>query len=206
VTVLWIGGSTDAGKTTLARALATRFGCELYEYDRSDGRHHQTLAAEHQDIRAFMLASMDARWATPSPEQLYRRAMRSFRLRWPLLLRELAELPQDPGRPLVVEGFGLLPDLVRPLMDDLRQGLWVLPTEAFRRASWLRRGKPSFRAQVSDGDRAAANLWSRDLKLAATIERQALRLKAKLLINDGSLTADQLADVAADWFAPFLRA
>ncbi|HEX3405735.1 MAG TPA: hypothetical protein VHS81_00745, partial [Caulobacteraceae bacterium] len=205
VTVFWIGGSTDAGKTTLARALATRFGCELYEYDRSNSRHHQTLAAEHQDIRAFMLAGVDARWVTPSPEQLYRRAMRSFRLRWPLLLRELAELPQGRGRPLIVEGFGLLPDLVRPLMDDPRQGLWVVPTETFRRASWERRGKPGFRSQLSDPERGAASLWARDLKLAATIERQARRLKLRLVVNDGAAGAEPLADLATDWFAPFLR-
>jgi hypothetical protein len=206
VNILWIGGSTDAGKTTLARALAAKFGCERYEYDRADAAHHEALAAQHQDIRAFMLAGADARWVAPTPEQLHRRAMRSFRLRWPLLLRELAELPHGAGRPVIIEGFGLLPELVRPLMDDPRQGLWMLPTEAFRRGSWLRRGKPSFRAEVSDPDRAADNLWGRDLKLAETIERQARRLKLKLLVNDGSLFAEQLADVAADWFAPFLRA
>ncbi len=206
MTILWIGGSTDAGKTTLARALAARCGCELYEYDRTDAAHHEALAARHQDIRAFMLAGADARWVTPTPEQLYRRAMRSFRLRWPLLLRELAELSARPGAPVIIEGFGLLPDLVRPLLDDVRQGLWLMPTEAFRRGSWLRRGKPSFRDQVSDPDRAAANLWDRDLRLAEEIERQARVLQLKLVVNDGSLFAEQLVDAAADWFAPFLRA
>ena len=206
MTILWIGGATDAGKTTLARALAARFGCELYEYDRTDAAHHEALAAQHQDIRAFMLASMDARWVTPTPEQLFRRAMRSFRLRWPLLLRELGELPPRPGAPVIIEGFGLLPDLVRPLLDDPRQGLWLMPTEAFRRGSWLRRGKPGFRAQVSDPDRAAANLWDRDLLIAEEIERQARALQLHLVVNDGALFAEQLVDVAADWFAPFLRA
>jgi molybdopterin-guanine dinucleotide biosynthesis protein len=204
VTILWIGGATDAGKTTLARALAARFGCELYEYDRTDAAHHEALAAQHHDVRAFMLASMDARWVTPTPEQLFRRAMRSFRLRWPLLLRELGELTARPGATVIIEGFGLLPDLVRPLMDDARQGLWLAPSEAFRRGSWLRRDKPGFRAQVSDPDRAAANLWGRDLLLAAEIERQAHALQLKLIINDGAMFADELVDAAADWFAPFL--
>ena len=94
---------------------------------------------------------------------------------------------------------------MRPLLDDVRQGLWLVPTEAFRRGSWQRRGKPRFRNQTSDPDRAAANLWDRDLLLAAEIERQARALQLKLLVNDGALPAEQLVDAAADWFAPFLQ-
>ena len=204
MTILWIGGATDAGKTTLARALAARFGCRLYEYDRTDVAHHEALAARDDDIRAFMQASADERWVTPAPDELFRRSMRSFQLRWPMLLAELAELAPGPGAPVIVEGFGLLPDLVRPLLDDPRQGLWLVPTEAFKRGSWERRGKPGFRAQVSDPTRAAANLWDRDVLLAAEIARQARALQLKLMINDGALDAEQLADAAADWFAPFL--
>ena len=206
MTILWIGGSTDAGKTTLSRTLAARFGCELYEYDRSDAVHHEALAAQHQDVRAFMLAGVDARWAEPTPDELYRRAMRSFRLRWPLLLKELGEAPGRGRAPRIIEGFGLLPDLVRPLMDDPRQGLWMTPTEDFRRGSWLRRDKPSFRDQLSDPERGAANLWQRDLMLAAEIERQARALQLKLNVNDGSQFAEQMVEDAAAWFAPFLPA
>jgi hypothetical protein len=32
--VLWIGGATDAGKTSVARALAARHGWQSYHYDR----------------------------------------------------------------------------------------------------------------------------------------------------------------------------
>ena len=132
--------------------------------------------------------------------------MRSFRLRWPLLLRELGELAADARAPVIIEGFGLLPDLVRPLMDDARQGLWLTPTEAFRRGSWLRRGKPGFRAEVSDPDRGAANLWDRDLLLAEEIERQARALRLNVVVNDGSRFTDEMVEAAAAWFAPFLPA
>ena len=122
-----------------------------------------------------MLASPDARWVTPTPEQLHRRAMRSFRLRWPLLLAELAELPlRSCARPVVIEGFGLLPDLVRPLMDNPAPGALVtaLPRR-FAETRGCAAASPAFRHEVSDPDRAADNLWTRDLELADTIERQA---------------------------------
>lgn len=151
-----------------------------------------------------MQGSADDRWVTPASEELFRRSMRSFHLRWPLLLRDLAELARRPDAPVIVEGFGLLPELVAPLLDDPRQGLWLIPTEAFKRASWERRSKPGFRTQVSDPDRGAANLWDRDLLLAAEIERQARALELKVIVNDGGLDAGQLADAAVDWFAPFL--
>jgi hypothetical protein len=122
------------------------------------------------------------------------------------LLRELGELPSRPGAPVIIEGFGLLPDLVRPLMDDARQGLWIVPSEDFKRGSWLRRGKPSFRDKLSDPERGAANLWERDALLTREIVRQTHALELKLIVNDGALFAEQLAETAADWFAPFLRA
>jgi molybdopterin-guanine dinucleotide biosynthesis protein len=205
LTILWIGGAADAGKTTLARGLAERLGCELYEYDRTDAAHHEALAAEHGDIRAFMAASLDARWVEPTPEELYRRAMRSFRLRWPLVLRELAGLAADPRQLVVVEGFGLLPDLVRPLMNDLRQGLWLVPTDEFKRGAWRRRGKPSWAAMVADPDRGAANLWVRDAFIADEVARQARAMGLALVVNDGALFASQLVELAAGQFAPFLR-
>ena len=202
--VLWIGGATDAGKTTLARGLADALRCEVYEYDRTDVAHHEALAAEHADIRAFIDASLDARWVEPTPEELYRRSMRSFRLRWPLALRELAGLATQRA-PVIVEGFGLLPDLVRPLMNDPRQGLWLVPSDDFKRGSWRRRGKPSWAGQVADPDTGAANLWARDQLIAEEVARQTRAFGLTLIVNDGALFPSQLVELAAGQFAPFVR-
>ena len=49
--ILWIGGATDAGKTTPAKLLAERNGFQLYHYDKSSGAAARMLR--------------NARWKTP---------------------------------------------------------------------------------------------------------------------------------------------
>ncbi len=151
--VLWLGGGTDAGKTSVARCLAATYGLRLYEYDRTDRAHHELLAARDPDYASFIGASLDDRWVRPTPEELTARSLRSFVDRMPLVLEDLSTLAGS-GAPILVEGFGVMPELVSPFLSSPRQALWLVPTESFKRESMLRRGKPSFRDQVSDPQRA----------------------------------------------------
>jgi len=201
---LWIGGATDAGKTTQARRLAERHGLALYEYDRTDAAHHERLARSSPAYRAFLDASLDARWVETTPEALRDRALASFADRWPLVMEDLGAL-ERPGGPLLVEGFGLTPDLVAPLIDDPRRAIWLLPTEAFKRASWARRNKPSFRDQLSDPERGAENLFRRDLLLGGVIASQAAAHGLETLVVDAAMSEATIAQILDDRFAPFLE-
>jgi len=200
--VLWIGGATDSGKTTTARILAERHGLPIYHYDKHDLVHHEKLAKIYPAYRVFLAASLDERWVHPEPDELFRRSLQSFQDRFPLLLEELVSLPLERG--IVVEGFGLLPELLTPILSYPRQALWLMPTESFKRDSMTRRGKPSFGSQVSDLERAKSNLLARDLLLAAHIKSQVLQYGYTLYEVDGTRTADEMADRMEGYFAPFL--
>jgi adenylate kinase family enzyme len=76
--VLWIGGATDAGKTTVARIIAERYGLQLYNYDQHDLPQIERLAQTMTHYRAFLAASMDERWVRPEPEELAQRALQAF--------------------------------------------------------------------------------------------------------------------------------
>ncbi len=54
------------------------------------------------------------------------------------IVEHLLEFPSDCH--IVVEGFPLLPDRVKPLHDAPKQGVWLLPTPEFRRAAFESRG------------------------------------------------------------------
>jgi hypothetical protein len=199
---LWIGGATDAGKTTQARRLALFHTLALYECDRADAAQHERLAANSPRWRDFFDQSLDERWLEPTPEVLRDRALDSFAARFPLILKDLKALDRR-GRPVLAEGFCLTPDLVAPHLDDVRRAVWLLPTEPFKRRVWEHRAKPSWKDKVSDPDRGAQNLFERDLLLAREIERQAKARGFATLTIDGAAAEDAVTAQLEVRFAPF---
>lgn len=201
---LWIGGATDAGKTTVARRLALVHTVALFECDRRDAAEHERIAQASPAYRAFLDMDLEARWVATTPERLLANTLASFVERFPLILESLRRLERR-GRPVLAEGWDLTPDLVAPHLDDPRRAIWLIPTAAFKRRSWAARDKPSFRRQVSDPARAIRNAFTRDLLLGEEIARQAAAHGFDVMTIDGS--QDEAAVFAAleARFAPFLE-
>ena len=200
--VLWIGGATDSGKSTLAQKLAERHGLQIYHYDKRDLAHHEQLAQTRPAYQAFLTASLDERWVYPAPAELFQRMLESFQDRFPLVMQDLIALPRERG--ILAEGFGLLPGLLAPLLTHPAQALWLVPAEDFKLASMRRRGKPSFGAQVSDPERAKTNLLERDRLLTEYLREQVSKYGYTLVEVDGSRSAGEMADLIEAHFAPFL--
>lgn len=201
--VLWIGGATDSGKSTAAQKLAERHNLQIYHYDKHDPAHHERLAKVHPAYAAFLAASLDERWVSPQPEELFQRAVQAFRDRFPLMIQDLMAMPGDRG--IVAEGFGLLPELLAPILTYPDQAIWLAPTDAFKRASMLRRGKPSFATQTSDPERAKANLYGRDCLLAEYFREQAWKYGYTLYEVDETLPADEMVGLIERHFVRFLQ-
>lgn len=115
--VLWIGGATGAGKTSISRALAYRHDLQLYNVD------HRTYEHAHR-------AGADPKpdWELPASE-LADRFVAYSRERFPLVLDDLAALPPSPGA--IAEGPHLLPSLV----PAGAAAVFLVPTEERIRAT-----------------------------------------------------------------------
>jgi hypothetical protein len=192
-TICWIGGATDAGKTSVARALSCRHRLPVYHYDAHDVRHHHRLAERAPEYAAFLDMTLDERWVEPTPEDMASRAWQAFQDRFPLVLEDLTTLALPEGMPAIAEGFGLTPRLVLPVLAKPSQFVCLSPTDEFKLASMQRRGKGHFGGRVTDPRRAADNLARRDRLIADRLRLEARSLGMDVIEVDGSMSIAELA-------------
>jgi hypothetical protein len=191
--VYWIGGAPGAGKSTIARRIASRCGLELYATDDVMGDHaRRSTAADAPYLERFKAMSMDERWLTRSPETMLE-TFHWFRGEaFPLIVDDLLRRPA--GTPVVAEGFRLLPHLVMPLLENVDHAVWLLPTPAFRDAALASRGALwDLPGKTSDPERARLNLSRRDRMFTDRLIGECERLGCRTIELDVGVTEDEVA-------------
>jgi hypothetical protein len=199
-TVCWIGGATDAGKTSVARTLSCKHRLPVYHYDAHDVRHHDRLAERSAEYAVFLGKTLDERWVQPTPEEIASRAWQAFQDRFPLVLEDLTTLSLPEGMSVIAEGYGLTPRLVLPLLAKPSQFVCLSPTDEFKLASMQRRGKGHLGGQVGDPQRAADNLRRRDRLIADRLRLEARSLGVDVIEVDGPMSIDELATALGSRF------
>jgi 2-phosphoglycerate kinase len=192
--VYWIGGGSGAGKSTIARRLAVEHGMQLYVTDEVMSDHtRRSTADEAPYLHRFIEMSMDERWVNRSPQDMLD-SFHWFRGEgFGLIVEDLVALPSD--RPIVVEGFRLLPELVAPLLGPHRHGVWLVPTPEFRRAALESRGGLwSIAGKTTDPDRALANLLERERMFTARMVTDAERLGLPIITVDATMSEGELTE------------
>jgi hypothetical protein len=191
--VYWIGGGSGGGKSTIARRLAAAYGMRLYATDDVMPEHGgRSAAGDSPMLQAFMAMDMDERWVNRSPEVMLE-TFHWFRGEgFGLIVEDLLALPREPG--VVVEGFRLLPHLVRPLLAVPGHAVWLVPTAGFRRVAFDSRGSTwQIARRTSDPETALRNLLERDAMFTARLREEAGGLDLPVIEVDTTLTEDELA-------------
>ncbi|GGM16626.1 hypothetical protein GCM10010129_71050 [Streptomyces fumigatiscleroticus] len=193
--VYWIGGGSGAGKSTIARRLAGRYGWRLYATDDVMREHAgRTTPEEAPFLHEFIAMDMDERWVNRSPRVMLE-TFHWFRGEgFGLIVEDLLRLPRRPC--VVVEGFRLLPHLVKPLLAAPEHAVWLLPTPDFRRAAIRSRAVPGgdFTGKTSDPAKAGRNLAERDRMFTARLQEETGRLRLRTVQVDTTMTEDDLAE------------
>jgi len=199
--VYWIGGGSGAGKSTIARRLASQHGLSVYATDEVMADHARRTTQEDSPLlHRFMAMDMDERWVNRSPKTLLETFHWFQGEGFKLIIEDLLRLPRERG--VIVEGFRPLPRLVKPLLSVPPHGVWPLPTPAFRQAVLESRGGSAwgFLGRTSDPERALHNLLERDRMFTEILREETSRLEVTAIEIDSTMTEDDLAKRVTELF------
>ena len=202
--VYWIGGGSGAGKSTVAGSIAAEYGFRVYDTDAAMADHGSRASpALTPLLQRFMRMDGDERWVNRCPQEMFE-TFHWFRGEaFDLIVDDLLDMPTDP--PVIVEGFRLLPALVRPLLVRAGRAVWLLPTPEFRRVAFESRrpsGPPwTFINETTDPDKALANLLERDRLFTDHLRDEAHRLQLQVIEIGRGTTKEQAVDIVTSILA-----
>jgi hypothetical protein len=198
--VYWIGGGSGAGKSTIARRIAARHGLRRYGTDELMSDHaSRCTPGDSPFLSEFVAMNMDERWVNRAPVTMLE-TFHWFRGEgFGLIVEDLLRLPTEPG--VIVDGFRLLPRLVKPLLALPCHAVWLLPTPDFRRAAFDNRGSLwDISRRTSDPERALRNLLERDRMFTERLYDETERLELRVIEVDTTMTEDELTDRVTEAF------
>lgn len=197
--VHWIGGGSGAGKSTVARLLAAEAGFRLYHCDDRQAAHTaRSNPIHHPMLHRFIAMTMDERWVTRTPEEMFETFHGFHGEGFRLILEDLLNLPTDV--PVLVEGYKLLPRLVAPLLSHPDQAVWLIPTPEWRHTAFSARGSLwSIAARTSDPETALTNLLTRDALYTEEVFKQAVALRLPVIQVSGAASIDELTTQVAQY-------
>lgn len=188
--VLWLGGSTCAGKTSVAKRLAAAHGLRVYHCDEAFAEHRRRARPDrHPGFCRIMDLSGPELWSRPVDEQV-RDLLDFYADGLGMILEDLRALPAD--GPVLVEGTGLLPGRIAALAGSPRQALYLISTPELRRRLYAGRGE-----WVREMPEEA---FARDDELAQRRADEAAALGLPVVPVDGTRTVEETTAAAARCF------
>ena len=151
-------------------------------------------------LHRFMAMDMDERWVNRSPETMLETFHWFQGEGFNFIVDDLLDLTRE--RSTIVEGFRLLPHLVKPHVSVTSHAIWLLPTPGFRQAVIKTRGGSSwgFLARTTNPERALHNLLERDRMFTDILRTETARLGLRSIDVDPTTTVDDLTRQVTDLF------
>ena len=184
-----IGGSPCSGKSTIASLLARQY---QLRHIKLDDLLNEMISQANADSQPICLLRKDR-----SPEQIWMRnpeemADEEWHFYEEIFPYVKSYLIKNQNRPLLVEGAGLLPHLVKELEYPASSYLCWTPTTDFQKKHYRQREwVPYVLEGTTNPNKAFENWMQRDILFAQMVRKEAMELGYSSLLIDGSQSENQ---------------
>ncbi|KXU07738.1 AAA family ATPase [Streptococcus oralis] len=182
-----IGGSPCSGKSTIASLLARQY--QLLHI-KLDDLVEEMMSQASADSQPICLLRQDR-----NPEEMADEEWRFYEEIFPYVKSYLIK---NQNRPLLVEGAGLLPHLVKELECPASSYLCLTPTADFQKKHYIQREWVSYVLEgTTNPEQAFENWMQRDILFAQMVRKEAVKLGYPSLVTDGGQSEKQTAEEVA---------
>ena len=197
----WLGGSSCAGKSTIAELFENELGFDIYPIDpKWMGDHlHAADPERHPGMvkyRESLGPSIQEIFETVPVEDLVELQINFFTEEFEMIVDDLYEFPKD--RPILAEGTALFPSQVGPVTES-HQAIWLVATQTFERKIRQQRNEqlPEWNFEMGPWFDSMIT-WSSKRKERTTAQAEQLGLK--VIETDGSRSVQETFDMIKSHF------
>ncbi len=188
--IYYIGGSPCSGKSSIAEMLVQKYSFQYFKQDDFLDEYMKKGASEEHDLfKKVLLMSMEEMWMRDPSEQCHEE-ISLYEIMLAYSMNNISAFSQD--KPIIAEGAGFLPHLVKSMNVDKSHYICIVPTKEFQVSAYSKREWiVHYLSDCSDKDRAFANWMDRDALLAEKVLKDAKNLDYQHLIVDGTSGIDE---------------
>ena len=187
--VFFIGGSPCSGKSTIAEMLVRKYELAYFRQDDYLDDYLKRGSDEgHKLFQHVLSLSSEQMWMRDPAEQCAEE-FSLYETMFAYSMEDISDLATD--RPIIAEGAGFLPHLMKQLPVDESHFVCVVPTRDFQITTYVdREWIHHYLSDCRDQDQAFANWMERDALLGERVLRDAENLGYQHLVVDGSTDVD----------------
>ena len=196
--VLWLGGSPCAGKSSIADILANQYSVKAYHVDEAFQKHSPHFTPDIYPINYKWTHTPWKELWMQSQETLLKEAIDAYSEHLRFIFADLRSVEGL----VIAEGTSLLPDYIKPLMNDFSRAIWVVPDEDFQREKYPQRGQfvSYILDQCEDPEQALQNWMDRDATFARWVVERTELLQLRCIQVGEQRSIEENAALVASHF------
>ena len=194
-----LGGSTCAGKTTISQILSEKYGLTVYHCDEYLGKHiEKSNAKEHPNLNRAKKINWNDIFCMETEDYL-NWVIGLYSEEFDMILEDLDNLSD--GKPILVEGVNLLPQLIKDHLIDETHVCFVVADDLFYQSHQIHRKEFYERINAcTDSEQALINYKNFDLAYGKYIMKEAERLDFKILVVDDESDLLKNIEIIASYY------